>query len=314
MNAPQTTIATIASSQQWLTAADIKAQVRLIQEVMKETMIEGTHFGIIPGTEEPTLYKAGAEKLCVVFRIADSYVVEDLSENDRGDAERLIRYRVRCIGTHQASRIVLGEGMGEASSGEQKWKWRRAARAEFDETLENLRRIKHGEWREKGTGEIKKSETYQVRTDALNLANTVLKIAVKRAKVAMVLNVTAASDIFTQDLEDFDADHPARDRGDAGDKASTRKGGPKKPPQQPQAKGEKEIEQPPKPTAAEGKALVAPEFVIALKAKATAATISEAELLKTFKRTSFDGLTLAEGSAMMQWLKNPTEAPSFALS
>ncbi|MTV64573.1 hypothetical protein GM539_14660, partial [Streptococcus pneumoniae] len=35
-------------------------------------------------------------------------------------------------------------------------------------------------------------------------ANTVLKMACKRAKMAMVLNVTAASDCFSQDLEDLD--------------------------------------------------------------------------------------------------------------
>jgi hypothetical protein len=44
-----------------------------------------------------------------------------------------------------------------------------------------------------------------VRTEPADLANTVLKMACKRAKMAMVLNVTAASDCFTQDLEDLDA-------------------------------------------------------------------------------------------------------------
>ena len=45
----------------------------------------------------------------------------------------------------------------------------------------------------------------QVRTESADLANTVLKMACKRAKIAMVLNVTAASDMFGQDLEDLDA-------------------------------------------------------------------------------------------------------------
>jgi predicted phage-related endonuclease len=53
----------------------------------------------------------------------------------------------------------------------------------------------------------------QVRTEPADLANTILKMANKRAKMAMVLNVTAASDCFAQDLEDMDdalRDHLAR--------------------------------------------------------------------------------------------------------
>jgi hypothetical protein len=46
----------------------------------------------------------------------------------------------------------------------------------------------------------------QIRTEPADLANTALKMACKRAKIAMVLNVTAASDMFSQDLEDLDAE------------------------------------------------------------------------------------------------------------
>ena len=53
-----------------LTAQDIKAQVQLIQEVMQAVMQEGYHYGVIPGTEKPTLLKPGAEKLTMTFRLA----------------------------------------------------------------------------------------------------------------------------------------------------------------------------------------------------------------------------------------------------
>ena len=43
----------------------------------------------------------------------------------------------------------------------------------------------------------------QIRTEPADLANTILKMACKRAMIAMTLNVTAASDIFTQDIEDI---------------------------------------------------------------------------------------------------------------
>ena len=45
---------------------------------------------------------------------------------------------------HQTTGTVLGAGMGEASSGEEKYKWRKAYQDEFDTTPVNMRRIKKG--------------------------------------------------------------------------------------------------------------------------------------------------------------------------
>lgn len=174
-------------------AAEIRERVNLVQEVMRAVMKEGVHYGKIPGTPKPTLYKAGAEVLCVAFRIAPSYRVEDLGE------EGIARCRVTCVGTHQTTSIVLGEGVGECSSAEEKYKWRKAICAEeFDVTPETLRRLKFA----KGDrGAIYKNP--QVRTEAADQANTVLKMASKRAHVAMTLTVTGASDMFSQDIEDL---------------------------------------------------------------------------------------------------------------
>lgn len=175
------------------TATDIKAHVQLIQQVMSAVMKDKTHFGVIPGTPKPSLWKPGAEVLCATFRIAPSYRTEDLSDHD------CIRYRVTCVGTHQMTSTVLGEGMGECSSNEEKYKWKKAYNREFDAADESRRRIKYGYDRDRR----EEYEIKQVRTEPADLANTILKMACKRAQVAMTLNVTAASDIFTQDLEDM---------------------------------------------------------------------------------------------------------------
>ncbi len=50
-------------------------------------------------------------------------------------------YRVRCVGTHQTSGTVLGAGIGECSSNEEKYKWKRSNRREFDAAAEDRRRI-----------------------------------------------------------------------------------------------------------------------------------------------------------------------------
>ena len=60
-----------------LTPEDVKAQIQLIQQVMQSAMIKDQHYGIIPGCgDKPALYKAGAEKLGLVFRLAPSYEIK----------------------------------------------------------------------------------------------------------------------------------------------------------------------------------------------------------------------------------------------
>lgn len=174
-------------------AAAVRQHVNLIQEVMQAVMKKDVHYGTIPGTQKPTLYKPGAEVLCATFRLAPSYpITEDLSR------QGVSRYRVTCRLTHQATGVVMGDGMGSCSSEEEKYKWRRpVCDEEFEATPETMRRIKFA----KGGYKNK-----QIRTEPADVDNTILKVANKRAFIAAVLNVLAASDIFAQDLEDLPAE------------------------------------------------------------------------------------------------------------
>jgi hypothetical protein len=176
--------------------AEVVAHAKTVQQVMQAVMKPNVHYGAIPGAgDKPTLLKSGAEVLCMTFRIADRYEVTDLSRDGS------IRYRVNCVGEHQTSGATLGSGLGECSSDEEKYRWRKAVCVEeFNATPETHRRLKFG--RKQGGHYT----VQQVRTESADLANTVLKMACKRAKIAMVLNVTAASDMFSQDLEDLDAE------------------------------------------------------------------------------------------------------------
>ncbi|KKK61228.1 hypothetical protein LCGC14_3016400, partial [marine sediment metagenome] len=61
------------------TASEFRAQVTRIQEVMKAVMKSDTHYGVIPGTQKPTLYKAGSEVLLSTFRISVEPEIDDLS-------------------------------------------------------------------------------------------------------------------------------------------------------------------------------------------------------------------------------------------
>jgi hypothetical protein len=74
---------------------------------------------------------------------------------------------------------------------------------EFDDTPENRRRIKYAKYQ----GKVEKKK--QIRTNPADVSNTVLKMAKKRGLIDAVLTVTAASDLFTQDIEDLPAEYVA---------------------------------------------------------------------------------------------------------
>lgn len=180
-----------------MSAAQLVEQRTAIVEVMKKAMVPGIDYGIIPGTPKPTLYKPGSEKILAIFHLGVRPRVEDLSTPD------CIRYRVTLEVFHQPTNIILGEGVGEASSAEAKYQWREViCEEEWQATPEDRRRTK---WKKPDKYHQQPWSVRQVRSDMEDVANTVLKMAKKRAQIDAVLTVTAASDIFAQDLEDLKA-------------------------------------------------------------------------------------------------------------
>jgi hypothetical protein len=178
------------------TAAEINDQQQLVQRVMADNMKLEVHYGVIPGTDKPTLFKPGAEKLLSTFHISVRPEIVDLSTDD------CITYRVMAHGVHMGSNVIVGVGVGECSTNEEKYKWRSAMPKEWAATAEARRRIKYGWTWGPNRGEKIETEALQVRTNPADLANTALKMAKKRAEVDLCLTALAVSDMFTQDLED----------------------------------------------------------------------------------------------------------------
>lgn len=198
----------VVNEHRYLTAQEIQANARLIQEVMKAVMKDKIHYGTVPGCgDKPTLLKPGAEKILSTFRIAVFPEIKDLSGMDS------IRYQVITKGvfTGNGTPVELGCGVGECSSEEEKYKWRKAVGKEFDETPEDRKRKK---WKKGGYGKPDYQEA-QVRTNPADLANTILKMAKKRSIVDLTLTVTAASDCFSQDIEDLPAEYVAEEESQA---------------------------------------------------------------------------------------------------
>ncbi len=197
-----------------LSVVDIKAQVNLIQHVMREVMQENQHYGVIPGTgTKPTLLKAGAEKLCLTFRLDPQYEI-----TERQDGTHL-HVTSKCTLYHITTGQRYGSGMGSCSTREAKYAYRRSSRKCPSCQAEAIIKGKEeygGGWvcfKKKGGCGAKFDDGDQAiegqadgrvpNEDVADQYNTVLKMANKRSLVAAVLNATAASDIFTQDIEDM---------------------------------------------------------------------------------------------------------------
>jgi len=176
-----------------LTVQEMTAQSMVIHRILNEVMVEGIHYGKVPGTDKPTLLQPGAEKIAATFRLAPKYHVEDLSEPHNN----FYRYRVACSLYTIRDGLFVGSAVGEASSAEEKYSWERAICEEHYETTDpTRRRIKF----KKLGADFEK--IHQVQRNAADLANTVLKISTKRAFISATRGATAASDLLDVDLDE----------------------------------------------------------------------------------------------------------------
>ena len=190
-------------------------------EFTKRILREGVDYGKVPGTgEKPTLLKPGAEKLAAFFGLRPHYEETEKVLDWTGDqhgGQALFYFEYRCVLTRDG--VVVGEGIGNCSSWEKKYRYRRAerrcpqcnaaaviaSRAEYGGGWVCL--TKRGGCGEKwpaGAVEIENQPMgYVLNDNPADVVNTVSKLAQKRSLVAAVLVATCASEAYTQDLEDY---------------------------------------------------------------------------------------------------------------
>lgn len=151
-----------------MTADGVVAHRTLIKDVIHRVMKKDVHYGVIPGTDKPTLYKPGAEVLCLTFRLSPIFESREVMDGNHMTAFS------RCTLQHIPSGRDFGSGEAVCSTKEKKY----AKRKENGRIVDN-----------------------QNLPDSWN---TVVKIGNKRALVAAILVATAASDEFTQDMASDD--------------------------------------------------------------------------------------------------------------
>lgn len=208
-----------------LSVDEVVEQKDKIKQVMERVMTNGVHYGLIPGVQKPSLLKPGAEAINVALRLAPHYDSEKVWHDDGH-----LTVITKCELHHIPTGLIVGTGEGLCTTRESRYAYRTAKRQCPLCGEPQIRRSKNqprsGDyeganpsdppgwycWRkEGGCGAnfahddqriVGQEEGKVPNPDLADSYNTVLKMSDKRALVAAVLNATAASDVFTQDVED----------------------------------------------------------------------------------------------------------------
>ena len=176
---------------------ELKQERGLMAAFFKDVMVEGHDYGIIPGTEKPTLFKPGAEKLTELYGYAP--VVKDVPRE-------VIDYATgfyRCVVTMQLiskqTGEIVAEGVGECNTREGRYFYRWVGDRQLPPGLDKTTLVS----RERD-GKFGKYKQYRLENDdPFTLWNTVLKMAKKRALVDATLSATRSSGLFSQSLEEL---------------------------------------------------------------------------------------------------------------
>jgi len=206
------TPAELAAYDEEFAVSRLVAQKTAIQKAMASVMKADEHYGKIPGTDKdkPTLLQPGADTLCFLFHLRTEF--EEMTAIERDD---FVFFKIRCRLFHKRTGEEWGSGIGSANSREKKYQAQTSAKSCPSCKKPSIFKSKEGGWfcwkKKGGCGLNFKDGDKSIEEQAAevqpmavwDLHNTILKMALKRAKVSAVLSSTAASDIFTQDLDDL---------------------------------------------------------------------------------------------------------------
>ncbi|CAB1242458.1 conserved hypothetical protein [Clostridiaceae bacterium BL-3] len=166
-------------------------KIAQFQSIIQRTLKNGHDYGEIGGVTKPTLLKPGAEKILMLMGLTSEYdIVEKIEDYDKG----VFAYTIKCILRKNGQKIT--EGVGSCNSKEDKYRYRWVREDDLPVGIDK---------------DTVKSKTdnyghtkYKIENDDIcSQANTILKMAKKRAQIDATLTVASLSEIFTQDVEDM---------------------------------------------------------------------------------------------------------------
>jgi hypothetical protein len=102
-----------------ITFNEAKNRLIMLQTFVKELMIPGLDYGLIPGCPKPSLLKSGAEKLCDIYGFSKLIAVTNRIEEWQ---EGFFSYEVKATLINKRTGIVEAEGVGNCNSKERKYR------------------------------------------------------------------------------------------------------------------------------------------------------------------------------------------------
>lgn len=177
-------------------AAGIK-NIRKFQGVINNTLKKNYDYGKIPGANKPALLKPGAEKILMLLGLTSEYEFE---EAVRDYKKGFFAFTFKCK-LYKGSQKVT-EGYGHCNSMENKYRWRWVNEKDLPSCLDSKELVSKTK-----TGKYGTYTQYRIENDdTYSIANTIMKMAKKRAQIDATLTVGSLSEVFTQDFDDVDAE------------------------------------------------------------------------------------------------------------
>ena len=92
------------------------AKISQFQQVVQKQLRQNLDYGVIPGTQKPTLLKPGAEKILMLLGLRSEFEIIDSTRDFNAG---FFQYQVRCK-LFKGS-VLITEGLGAANNRERKW-------------------------------------------------------------------------------------------------------------------------------------------------------------------------------------------------
>lgn len=194
----------------------VRALSAIVQELRTTEFKAEVDYGVIPGTSKPTLLLPGMEKLMRALRLRAEYVAtEKMIDFENG----IFFYEYECRLSEVETGLCVSTAIGSANSRETKWRWRNGERVCPNcgkETIIKGKEEYGGGWicfaKKGGCGSKFKDNDAAIigqtvgrveNPDIADQANTICKIAQKRALASAIKCAANVSEFFTVDIEDM---------------------------------------------------------------------------------------------------------------
>lgn len=170
-----------------------KAMRGILAEYMQSAMIENHHYYSFKPGDKPALSQEGAHSIASLLK--QTFGPPDITKEIDGD-HLTVTVRIQVFSVESGQVTATGDGM--CSTRESKYAYRWAWTNELPVGIDKSTLKTRGK---------KENPQYQLpNQDLPDVWNTVLKMAVKRAKVAAVRQLPLVSELFVAEPEDDDDD------------------------------------------------------------------------------------------------------------